>query len=96
MDRKDVNKFCGRAPVVMSLLAFAVVLVAAATGWESGLHDEGAGAHIFQLLIIAEAPVVLVFLATANWSRALQVAGLVAVQAAALSVAIGFVAFFRM
>ena len=80
----------------MSLVAFAVVLIAVLTGWGDRGTDEGAGAHIFQLLIVAQIPLVLAFLATADWQRPTQVIKPIALQAAALFLAFGSVAFFRL
>jgi uncharacterized YccA/Bax inhibitor family protein len=96
MDRQKINRIGALAPVALSLLAFLVLAAAMATGWERGLKDEGAVAHIFQLLIIAQAPFIVLFLATANWRRLPQVAGSLALQAVALAVACGPVAYFRL
>lgn len=94
MDRNAINKFCARAPIVMSLLALGIVFAAAMTGWESELHGEGAGAHLFQVLIGAEIPVSFAYLATANWSKIREVIGSLTLQAGALSVAMGAVLIF--
>ncbi len=45
------------------------------------LPDEGAGAHIFQLAIVALAPVGLVFLATADWTQPRRIIRRLAVPA---------------
>lgn len=96
MDRQKINRISGIAPIVLSLMAFGVVMVAVLTGWEKGYADEGAMAHIFQLLIVAEVPFILVFVATAEWNRVVRVAGLIALQAAALVLAFAPVAFFKL
>lgn len=77
-------------------MAFLLVAAALVTGWEKGLKDEGAVAHIFQLLIMAQAPLIVLFLATANWRRLPRVAGSLALQVVALVVAFGPVAYFRL
>ena len=96
MTRQKINRISAVAPVVMSLLALGVVLVVVVTGWERGLKDEGAGAHIFQLLVLLQTPFILAFLATANWGRLMSVARPATTQIAALGLAIGSVAFFRL
>lgn len=94
MTRKSINGISGYAPVLMSLAAFGLVLFAVNTGWERHLGDEGAAAHIFQLLICLELPVAAVFLWTADWKQARPVLALVAAQAAALVLALGSVKVF--
>src|SRR5476651_973641 len=51
----------GFLPMLMSLIALATVLTHVAMFGAAREADEGAAAHIFQLLIIAEAPVVAFF-----------------------------------
>lgn len=48
-------------PVAMSLAALATVLVFVALHGTAPQADEGAAAHIWQLLMAAQAPVVLFF-----------------------------------
>ena len=92
--RESINGVSGIAPVLMSLAAFGLVLFAVITGWERHLADEGAAAHIFQLLICLELPIGAVFLWTADWRKTRPVLGLLAAQAAALLLALGSVRFF--
>ena len=89
MSRK-IHNFSRVAPVIMSLLAFALIIEGLV---QFGLHhrevDEGWQAHLFQLLMVLQVPIVLLFAATANWKhpgRALRVLGL---QAAAWGAALG-------
>jgi len=96
MDRQKINRISGIVPIVLSLMAFGLVIVAILTGWDKGDADEGSAAHIFQLLIAAEVPFMLVFVATAEWKRVVRVAGLIALQAAALVLAFAPVAFFKL
>lgn len=96
MNRQKINRISGIAPIVLSLTAFGLLIVAVLTGWEKGYADEGAAAHIFQLLIVAEVPFILVFVATAEWKRVVRVAGLLALQAAALVLALAPVALFKL
>ncbi len=96
MPRQKINRISAIAPFVMSLSAFILVLVAVATGWGKGVRDEGSAAHIFQLLIGLQMPFILAFLVTADWKRLMRVAGVVSLQAAAVALAFGPVAFFKL
>ena len=96
MDRRKINRICGVVPVVFSLAAFLVVIAAIVTGWERGETDEGAMAHIFQLLIVAQVPFILVFLVTADWERFVHVARPLVLQVLAVGLAFGLVAFFKL
>ena len=96
MRRQQINRVSAIAPFVMSLSAFILVLVAVATGWDKGLKDEGSAAHIFQLLIALQIPSILAFLVTADWERFVRVAGIVSLQVAAVALAFGPVAVFKL
>ncbi|HEX4614962.1 MAG TPA: hypothetical protein VH230_03515 [Stellaceae bacterium] len=96
MRRQKINRVSAIAPFVMSLSAFILVLVAVATGWDKGLKDEGSAAHIFQLLIALQIPFILAFLVTADWKRFMRVAGIVSLQVAAVALAFGPVAVFKL
>jgi hypothetical protein len=86
MDRQKINLVSATVSIVLALQALVVVLLAVTTGWDRQLMDEGPAAHIFQILIVAQIPFALVFLATADWKRLRQVAQPVAFQAAILAV----------
>lgn len=92
MSRQTINRLCALSPIAMSLLALLLLGVALVTGWDRGLKDEGAVAHLFQLLIVVQPPLVLLFLATADWRRRARVAGWLAAQAAVLGLAFAPVA----
>jgi hypothetical protein len=96
MNRQNINLISATASIIFALQAFIVVLLGITTGWDRGLADEGPAAHIFQLLIVAQVPSVLIFLATADWKRLRQVAQPIAVQAAILVVTIATAKFFKM
>jgi hypothetical protein len=49
--------------------------------------DEGTGAHIFQLSIVALVPTILLFLATADWKQPSRSARPLAIPAVALVIA---------
>ena len=94
--QERINRVGAVVPIAMSVLALATVVAVVATGWERHLKDEGAAAHIFQLLIAGQVPFIVGFLATANWRRVMQVVRPMAVQVTALALALGSVAFFRL
>ena len=83
-------------PVALSAAALTVVVAALATGWDRGLKDEGAAAHLWQLFIGLQAPLVAAFLLTADWRRPLLIGRALALQAAALACAMAPVAIFRL
>jgi hypothetical protein len=95
MARQDFNRTFGLAPILMSLLATALVVIAVTTGWQTNLPDEGLAAHLFQLLIFSQPLVVFAFLATADWKHAVQVAVLLALQVLAAAVALGTLWYFE-
>ena len=79
-----VNRVSGIALIILSLTALLTVL------WGLGQPpqaDEGTGAHIFQLSILALMPVTVLFLGTADWRqpwrsvRPLAIAGVATVLA---------------
>jgi hypothetical protein len=82
-------------PVVMSLGALFTVLVQRATHGVAPQTDEGAAAHIFQLLLVAQAPIVAFF--AIKWiPRAVQPSLYVlAVQVGAALAALAPVYFLR-
>ena len=96
MRRQKIHRVSAITPFVMSLSAFILVLVAVATGWDKGLKDEGSAAHIFQLLIALQIPFILAFLVTADWKSFMRVAGIVSLQVAAVALAFGPVAAFKL
>jgi hypothetical protein len=87
--KEVINTWTGRAPIVMSLAAIALLVIALTTGWERGYKDEGAVAHSWQLLVGLQVPLIVVFLATADWRKprgvlmllGLQVLGLILAMA---------------
>jgi len=55
------------APIAMSLAALAVVLVHVALSGAARQPDEGAAAHLFQLLVAGQLPIVAFF--AVRWLR---------------------------
>lgn len=97
MNRLTLNRICMVAPLAMSLAAF---LLAATAGMMSQgkppATDEGALAHIFQLLIAGQIPFIIGFLLSADRARLGKAAAPVAIQIAAVAVACSPVWFFKM
>ena len=86
MRGEQMNRVSGH---ILSALSF-IALLAVLSGYAHPPQpDEGAGAHIFQLSIVALVPVSLVFLATADWREPLRSARALIVSAAVLVVAFG-------
>jgi hypothetical protein len=96
MNRQNINLISATVSIVLALQAFIVVPLGITTGWDRGLTDEGPAAHIFQLLIVAQVPFVLTYLATADWKRLRQAAMPIAVQASILVVTFATGKFFNM
>ncbi len=74
MTRDTVNRIVWTTPVLMSLVAFLIVIATVATGWEQRSADEGFAAHLFQILIVLQAPLIAAFLFTARTKRVGDVA----------------------
>jgi hypothetical protein len=66
MTRVQVNRSSFILPLVLSALAFALVMANVIAG-VTPAPDENTSAHIFQLLIVAEVPFIAVFVATSQW-----------------------------
>ena len=93
----DVLRSVSRSgPIALSAIAFGVVVVVLTTGWRRWLTDEATAAHIWQLLMILQVPLVALYLGTANWRRPKEVAKVLALQAAAFGVAAAPVALFKL
>ena len=94
--RTLINTWCGRVPIAMSLAAIALLIVALTTGWERGYKDEGAVAHSWQLLMGLQIPLIVAYLATADWRRPLGVAAILGLQVLGLLLAMAPVAILRL
>ena len=67
--KREINNLSGYVILFLSVIA----LLAVVTGYgEPPQQDEGTAAHIFQLSIMALAPTILLFLATADWRQPLR------------------------
>jgi succinate dehydrogenase hydrophobic anchor subunit len=84
MREQQINRVSGIVLVVLSVVALLCVLSGYAQPPQT---DENAAAHIFQLCIVALAPVTLLFLVTADWKQPLRSARRLAIPAATVIVA---------
>ncbi len=94
MAAQRINRVSGIVLIVLSLTALLTVLSGYRVSFtpfsiytQPPQPDEGTQAHIFQLSILALAPVILLFLATADWTRPLRSARPLAFSAAAVVLA---------
>ena len=69
MSRERLNRVSRRTILVLSVIALLTVI----SGYfQPPQTDEGTGAHIFQLTIVALVPIIMLFLATADWKNPLR------------------------
>jgi hypothetical protein len=79
--------YFGTAAVVLSMFAVAIVVGNVAAGVPRQA-DENASAHLFQLAVAAQPPLLLLFLATADWRQRQRVIILLGAQIAAVALAL--------
>jgi hypothetical protein len=84
--RPRINRASGLLLIALSLTALLAVLGGFT---QPPQPDEGVGAHIFQLSIIALVPTILSFLVTANWKQRWGSARPLAFSTVALVLAFG-------
>ena len=82
-------------PIAMSLAALTTVIVHVALFGTARQADEGAAAHIFQLLIVAQLPIVAVFANTWLPRAPRQALAVLALQAATGLAALAPVFYFN-
>jgi hypothetical protein len=86
MSGKQINRFSGKVLFGLSLIALLAVL----SGYtQPPQSDEGPAAHIFHLSIVALVPIILLFLATADWRQPSRAVRPLAFPAAVLVLAFG-------
>lgn len=95
MNRQSVNRVCTAVPLILSLMACVWVLGNVAGGARAG-GGEGLGFKVFWLLILAQVPFGIGYLATADWKRQPKVATSIVLQVAALVLAFAPVAYFKL
>jgi hypothetical protein len=95
VDSNKLKRVCGIAPIAMSLIALALVIEGVI---EFGNHppaDEGWQAHIFQILMVAELPIIVAFVAQ-SWRSLKQNLPTLAAQGLLWAAALGAVRFFSL
>jgi hypothetical protein len=85
MRGEQINRLSGKVIIVLSLVA---LLTVASGYFQPPQPDEGTGAHVFQLSIALLVPMILLFLATADWKRPVRSARTLAFPATALVAAL--------
>ena len=90
MPGRQINRVSAIGLIVLSLTALLDVLLLGYT--RPPLPDEGAGAHIFQLSLVALVPMGILFLATADWTQPVRIVRRLAFPAAV--VVLAFAALF--
>jgi hypothetical protein len=86
MRTQQINHVTGKILIVLSFIALLTVV----TGYfQAPQPDEGAAAHIFQLSVVALAPTILLFVATADWKKRARNARVLAFTGVTLSLAFG-------
>jgi hypothetical protein len=85
MRGQEINRVSGIVLIVLSLTALLDVLLLGYT--QPPLSDEGTGAHIFQLSIVALVPTGLLFLTTADWTQPVRTVRRLAFPAAVVVLA---------
>lgn len=96
MHTNTFTRFSALAPLVMSLVALALVIGRIAVVGTARQVDEGTVAHLFQLLIVCQLPIVAFF--AIKWLRRIpkQALAVLALQALAVAVACAPVAYFNL
>ncbi len=61
-DAPSIKRVTGFAPVVMSLIALAVLVEGVFQFGHNPPADEGWQAHIFQIMMVAQIPIILLFI----------------------------------
>jgi len=81
-----INRFAARAMILLALLALLTVI----SGYfQKPQPDEGTGAHLFQLSVVALMILIPLFAATANWAEPKKQIAPLAITGAALLLAFG-------
>lgn len=95
MRTNTFTRFSALAPLVMSLAALALVVGRIAVVGTARQVDEGTVAHLFQLLIVCQVPIVAFF--AIKWLRRnpKQALAVLALQVLAVAVACAPVAYFN-
>lgn len=92
MRGQEINRVSGIVLVVLSLTALLDVLLLGYT--QPPLADEGTGAHIFQLSIVALLLTGFLFLTTADWAQPVRTVRRLAFPAAVVVLAFAALYYF--
>ncbi len=101
MQAQQINRVSSIGLIVLSLAAVMTVFLGLVMPAVLSGHmpppepDEGTGAHIFQLTIVALVPVGFLFLATADWRQPWRSLRQLALPAAAVVFAFGLLYYFE-
>jgi len=98
MTNQSITRVTGYTPVVMSLIALAVVWAGLAEiGFDPARYpkDEGSAAHIWQLLMVLQLPIILLFIIT-NWRWFKRALPVLALQLTLFVANIATVYFFKL
>jgi hypothetical protein len=68
MTEPKIKRIAAIIPLVFSAIAFVLVVANILAGVPPQ-SDENASAHIWQLLMLAQLPVILLFVVTADWQE---------------------------
>jgi hypothetical protein len=92
MTRVRVNRAALPLPLMLSFAAAAVALGSIVVGAPEG-HDEGWQAHLWQLLMVSQLPLIAAFVLSADWKAPRRPFVVLALYAAAIVTAMLPVAF---
>ena len=92
---QPIKRVSGYAPIVMSLLCFGVIAEANLEFGSSRPSDEEWQAHIFQILMALELPIILIFVIT-DWRSIPGILPVLAAQLALWFGAFAMVAFLHL
>ncbi len=95
--KQTINTWTRWAPLALSAAAIGLLAFALATGWGKGPPgDEGAAAHLWQILVGLQVPLIVIFAGTAEWRRPLGPLAFLGLQVLALMLAMAPVAILRL
>jgi cytochrome bd-type quinol oxidase subunit 2 len=95
MTRSILRQPTAIAPIFMSAVALAVIAAQILVAGTAPQRDEGTAAHLWQLFMAAQIPVIAIFAATSFPRAARQTAIVLAIQLAAALAAAAPVFFLR-
>jgi hypothetical protein len=91
MNDSSIHRISGIAPQIMSLLALAVCMLGWAGIARDPPGDEGPWAHIYQLIMVGQIPLIVIFLFTATGRSLRQKLAVLGLQLALWGMAVAAV-----